>query len=175
MFVVVRRYLPGALAMTLLALPLQAEQPQQAPSFRLLRVVSGPRGTTVGNEFRLEQERTIFSRENDTQVVVQFQWDGVPGLHRLGARWRSPGGGASISEIEYNALGRAFGVAWTLPITPSMPLGTWSIEATIDGLPAGSSTFEIVGAGVVVPAPAPAPAPAARVPLQPSELFSRLD
>lgn len=148
--------------------------PAQAPaaSFRLIRVAAGPRGAEVGGEFKLEQERATFSRSSDTQVMIQFQWEGTPGLHRLGARWRSPTGGISISEIEYNAPGRVFGALWTLPITPSMSLGSWSIEATIDGLPSGAMTFEIVDASAPVPAPPPA---ASRRPLAPPDLFRRLD
>jgi hypothetical protein len=149
-----------------------AQAPAQAPSFTLIRVAAGPRGAETGGEFKLEQERATFSRSSDTQVVIQFQWQGTPGLHRLGARWRSPSGGLSISEIEYNAPSRTFGAVWTLPITPSMPLGAWAIEATIDGLPSGSLTFEIVDASAPVPAP---PRAATRTPLAAPELFRRLD
>jgi hypothetical protein len=153
-------------------LPSFAQAPAAASSFKLIRVAAGPRGADVGGDFRLEQERATFSRSSDTQVVIQFQWEGTPGLHRLGARWRSPTGGLSISEIEYNAPGRIFGAVWTLPITPSMPLGAWTIEATIDGLPSGSLTFEIVDASAPVPAPPPS---ATRRPLTAAELYRRLD
>lgn len=147
-----------------------AQQPEQPPSFKLNRVTAGPRGATVNGEFRLEQERTTFSRVNDTQVVIQFQWDGTPGPHRLGARWRSPTGGVSVSEIEYNAPGPVFGAVWTLPITPSMPLGAWSIESTIDGLPSGSFMFDVVDASTPVPTSAPA-----RLPLALPALYERLE
>ena len=147
---------------------IDAQEPPSPPvSFRIVRIAAGPRGSEVGGQFRLEQERITFNRSSDTQVVVYFQWDGAPGLHRMAGRWRSPAGGVAISEFEYNARDRLFGAYWTLPISPSTPLGTWSIEATIDGLPSGAFTFEVVDGDVPPPG-------VARRPLPPSELYRQL-
>jgi hypothetical protein len=48
-----------------------------------------------------------------------------------------------------------------------MPTGTWSIDATVDGAPCGSFSFEIVDSDA-------RPAAAARRPLSPAEIFGRL-
>ncbi len=158
--------LAGALSST--GALVHAQQPADPPAtFVVKRVAAGPRGSEAGGEFRLDQERTTFSRSSDTQVVVHFVWEGVPGPHRLGARWRSPTGGLAISEVEYTARDRRFGAYWTLPISPSMPLGTWVIEATIDGLPAGGLSFEIADGDVPPDTSKPRPSP--------PELFRRLD
>ena len=145
------------------------EQVQQPPaSFRVVRIVSGPRGSEAAGQFKLDEERTTFSRARDTQVIVSFQWEGAPGVHRLAARWTSPGGGlSSISEFEYTARERAFGAYWVLPISTSTPVGSWSIEATIDGLPSGMLKFDIVDSEA-------APAATGRRPLGPSELYDRI-
>jgi hypothetical protein len=146
-----------------------AQQPKEPlTSFQVVRIAAGPRGLEVGGQFRLEQERTTFNRSSDAQVVVHFQWDGTPGVHRLAARWRSPTDGVAISEVEYTARDRRFGAYWTLPISPSTPLGAWSIEATIDGLPSGALNFEITD--TEIPA-----APTSKTRPSPSELYRRLD
>jgi hypothetical protein len=73
----------------------------------------------------------------------------------------------SISEFEYVARDRLFGAYWSLPITPSSPVGTWTLEATVDGLPTGTLTFEISDIAVI-------PDSARRRPLAQSELFERV-
>jgi hypothetical protein len=50
----------------------------------------------------------------------------------------------SNSIIEYVAKDRRVGAYWRLPISPGMPLGTWCIQATVDGHPAGRFSFEII-------------------------------
>ena len=165
-----RRGLPVGLAL-LLSHPATAgamQGPQTAATIRLVRVAAGPRGTESGGEFRLDEERTTFSRTTDTQVVVSFRWEGSPGTHRMAARWRAPNGGVSISEFEYEARDRLFGAYWSLPITPSSPVGTWTLEATVDGLPTGTLTFEISDASAI-------PDSARRRPLAQSELFERVN
>jgi hypothetical protein len=144
------------------------QAPQASATIRLVRVAAGPRGTESGGEFRFDEERTTFSRTTDTQVVVSFRWEGASGTHRMAARWRAPNGGVSISEFEYQARQRLFGAYWSLPITPSSPVGTWTIEATVDGLPTGSLTFEISDNAVI-------PDSARRRPLAQSELFERVN
>jgi hypothetical protein len=117
------------------------------PAIEILRIASGPRGSEVSGEFKLDEERTSFNRSSDTQVVVSFQWQGAPGVHRFAGRWRSPRGDLSISEFEYTARERRFGAYWTLPISPSTPVGEWSLEATVDGVPAGKAVFQIADNG----------------------------
>lgn len=140
----------------------------QSPSLHVLRIVGGPAGKEVSGTFVLDEERSAFNRAVDREVIVHFQWEGVPGPHKLEARWRSPDGSyTSNSVVDYVAKSRRFGAYWTLTIGPSMQLGTWSIEAAVDGEPAGRFTFEITDANV-------APGAAPRRPLSEQELYDRL-
>jgi len=98
----------------------------------------------VNGTFALTSERSTFNRNDDREVIVLFEWDGVPGAHRLVAQWRSPDSAVtSNSAIDYVARAERFGAYWSLPLSASMSLGTWSIEATVDGVPAGRLTFEV--------------------------------
>jgi hypothetical protein len=145
----------------------QSSQAQTPATYRVVRIAAGPRGSTSGNEYRLEEERTTFSRARDTQAIVYFQWEGQPGSHRLSGRWQGPSGTSTTSEFEYRAESQRFGAYWTLPLSPSTPLGKWTVEATIDGLPCGSFTIEVVDADST-------PAAAPRRPLSQSEVYERL-
>ncbi len=129
----------------LLPVGLRAVLPQIAP-LHVLRIASGPTGSTTNDTFVLTEERSVFNREDDREIIVAFDWEGVPGPHRLVAEWRSQDGDVSSkSTIEYVAKGRRFGAFWRLPLSPTMPTGTWSIEATVDGQPGGRLTFEVTG------------------------------
>ncbi len=122
---------------------------QQLPSITVLRIAAGPGGSESHGAFVLSEERDVFSRTSDREVVVVFQWEDVPGRHVLTATWRSPDGGAtSASTIDYMAVDKRFGGVWRLPITPGMPLGRWSVDASVDGRPAGRYAFEITDATV---------------------------
>src|SRR5690606_4643738 len=124
-------------------------------------------GAESDGSFVFTEERSTFNRASDKDVVVLFQWEGTPGSHKLEARWRSPDGTfLSTSTIGYLARGRRFG-AWRIPLTPDTPAGTWTIEATVDGLPAGRLTFDITDSAV-------APGVKPRLPLSQPELYERL-
>ena len=141
---------------------------QQVPQLHVLRISAGPSGVEEKGAFRLTEERSVFSRTDDKEVIVYFQWEGVPGRHLLEAVWRSPDGSSSSkSTIDYTAKDRRFGAYWRFTITPDMRLGTWSIEATVDGQPAGRFTFEVTG----LPPPTAAPV---RRPLTQPELHALL-
>lgn len=117
--------------------------PAAAP-IHVLTIAAGPAGGVTNGTFALSSERSIFSRVDDREVIVYFTWEGVPGAHRLAAQWRSPDGAASAnSNVDYTASAARFGAYWSLPLQPTMTLGTWSIEATVDGVPAGRFTFEV--------------------------------
>ena len=91
----------------------------------------------------------------------------MPGPHKLVAQWRSVDGGATAtSAIDYNATDKRFGARWNIPVTPSMALGVWTIEVTMDGRPAGRHTFEIGDANVAV---------VTRRPLTHDEHYARLN
>jgi hypothetical protein len=147
--------------------PQSAATVAQAP-LNVLKITAGPAGAESNGTFALTEERTVFSRATDREVIVFFQWDGVPGAHKLVAQWRSPDGGlTSSSAIDYVAKDRRFGAYWRLSLSPAMPLGTWSIEATVDGQPGGRLTFDVRDekvTGVVV-----------KRPLTQAELYERLN
>lgn len=141
---------------------------QNPPPLHVLKIVAGPAGTETNGTFALTEERSTFSRTNDKEVIVLFQWDGVAGPHKLAARWRSPDGSfTSDSIIDYVAKERRFGAYWRIAIAPTMALGAWSIEATVDGQPGGRFTFEITDTNVQ-------PGIAPKRPLLQQELYERL-
>lgn len=132
------------------------EQTQSPP--HVLKISAGPSGAEAKGTFVLSEERSTFSRTTDREVIVVFQWEGVPGPHKLEARWRSPDGGfTSTSVIDYVASARRFGAYWSMAIAPTMQLGTWSIEATVDGQPSGRFSFEITDALVAAGVPSKRP------------------
>lgn len=143
---------------------------QSAPLLHVLKISAGPSGVEAKGNFKLTEERTTFSRTEHPEVIVLYQWEGVPGKHKLEAKWRSPDGGTSTSVIDYMARDRRFGAYWRMPITPGMALGTWSIEAMVDGEPGGRFTFDIIDA---TPPPAEPVKPAKRA-LTQQELYERL-
>lgn len=137
--------LPVLLAVLCLAPGLAPVLAAQTPApLHVLKISAGPAGTETKGVFVLTEERSTFSRATDREVIVFFHWEGVPGAHKLEARWRSPDGSfSSSSVIDYQAADRRFGAYWRIAITPTMQLGMWSIEATVDGQPGGRFTFEI--------------------------------
>lgn len=122
---------------------------QQIPPLTVLRIAAGPAGTEAQGAFVLSEERDVFSRASDREIVVVVHWEDVPGRHALGVTWRSPDGGTtSASTIDYIAAEKRFGSVWRLPVTPGMALGRWTMDATVDGRPAGRYSFEITDATV---------------------------
>ncbi len=165
------RHLLLVASLVCLQTPLAAVQAttgvQPAP-VHVLKISAGPAGKEADGAFVLSEERTIFGRDHDREAIVMFEWDGVPGPHKLVAQWRSPDGSlGSTSAIEYVAKSRRFGGYWRLPISPGMPVGTWSIETTVDGQPAGRFTIEIRGEPVV--------AALVKRPLAQADLYERLN
>lgn len=145
-------------------------RPHALPGQQLhvLKITSGPAGSEVNGAFVLSEERASFSRTDDKEVVVHFMWEGTPGPHKLVATWRSPDGAlSSSSAIDYVAKDRRFGAYWRFTLAPTLPTGTWAIEASVDGEPAGRYSFEITDA-----AP-PAGTPVKKVLAQP-ELYEAL-
>jgi hypothetical protein len=163
-----RLVLPLSVGLGLAGLEARIQQPAGVPTLQLLKISSGPAGAERDGVFELTEERAVFSRAEDKEVIVFFQWEGAPGPHKMSATWRSPDGASSTtSTIDYEARDRRFGAYWRLLLAPHTPLGTWSIEATVDGLPGGRYTFEVTDAG------AP-PAPPVKRILTQRELYERL-
>lgn len=155
--------------MLLLAVSLLLQQPQAAP-VTLLRAAVGPSGQVRNGDYVLDQERTTFDPASDKQVVVLFQWQGAPGLHRMIVTWQSPDGASSSTRpVEYVAQDRRFGGYWPLTLSATTAVGTWNVEATVDGAPAGRLTFTVGPlAGKAVPVK-----PARQI-LTQAQLFARL-
>lgn len=140
----------------------------QTVPVHVLKITGGPAGVERDGSFALTSERSVFNRTDDREVFVLFQWEGAPGAHKLVARWRSPDGRlTSNSEVDYVAKAQRFGAYWSLPLTPSMALGFWSIEATVDGLPAGQFSFELTDRSV--------PSAVTKPALTQTQLYDRLD
>jgi hypothetical protein len=147
-------------------------RPESSPvqaGLHVMKITSGPAGSEVNGTFVLSEERSTFSRINDKEVIVYFMWDGTAGPHKLVANWRSPDGSlSSSSAIEYVAKDRRFGAYWRLTLGPTLPTGTWSIEATVDGQPGGRYTFEVTDA-------TPPSGTPTKKPLPQSELYETLN
>ncbi|MEO5819905.1 MAG: hypothetical protein ABIT71_05325 [Vicinamibacteraceae bacterium] len=144
----------------------------QAAMYRVIRSTSGSKGRVAGQTFVIEDPRTVFRVPDDRQVIVHFEWDGPAGAHRLEGLWRNPDGRVStISDFEHTSRGGRFGAYWELALPTGAATGTWTLEARIDGQPAGSHRFEIVaGAGST----APVAATPTRAPLSGQELYRRI-
>jgi S1-C subfamily serine protease len=157
----------AALLACFLAGPHQAP-PAGPPPLTVLRIAAGPSGEVRNGDFVLDEERAQFDPARDKQVVVLFQWQGQPGVHRMTAQWRSPDGASSTtSPVQYEARDRRFGAFWPLSLSATTAPGTWTIEATVDGQPGGRFTFDVVAM------PGSGPAPAAKRLLSQADLFSR--
>jgi hypothetical protein len=86
------------------------------------------------------------------------------------AMWKSPDGASSTTPpVQYAAPGRRFGAFWPLTLSPATATGTWVVEATVDGQPAGRLTFEVGSGGGGA-----APSKATRQILTQPQLFARL-
>src|SRR5262245_2555280 len=94
-----------AVQVVALALALNIVVPaQQIAPVNVLKISSGPSGNETNGVFALTDERSVFNRTTDREVIVFFQWDHLPGPHKLVAQWRSADGGVTgSSSIDYNA------------------------------------------------------------------------
>lgn len=164
-----RRKLLASLTIAALAgITVGAQQRNPTPDLRLISAGVGPGGTVSDGRFVLSEERTAFSRVEDTELVVTFQWEGTPGVHRMIATWRGPDGTVSSSApIEYQAKDRRFGAYWRFSLSPTMATGSWFVDVTVDGQPAGRINFDVKGEAV--------PTVATKRVLTQSQLFDTLN
>jgi S1-C subfamily serine protease len=140
--------------------------PAGGARFRLVRSVSGSKGTPQGGIFAMEDPRSVFYIPNDHQVIVYMEWEGPTGKHHIEGFWRNPAGKITvISDFDYDAKDQKFGGYWILALSESMDTGGWILEAHVDGELAGSHAFQILS-GTRSP-----DSPPARPLLAPSELY----
>lgn len=116
----------------------------QAP--RLLKVLSGPSGKTVGDRFVLEEQRSRFLVPQDKSLIIYMEFEGSPGNHKISGIWKRPDGttGFVSSDIEMDSEGTLFNAFWTFYLNPAMQGGVWQFEALVDGVPVGAYPFEVV-------------------------------
>lgn len=116
----------------------------------------------------MEDPRTVFYIPEDHQVIVYMEWEGPPGKHHIEGFWKSPAGKTSaMTDFDYEAKVNKFGAFFTFTLSDTMALGSWSLEAHVDGEQAGSHAFEITAGN------RPADAIPARKMLTQSELYER--
>lgn len=136
--------------------------------FRVVRSVSGSKGSEYEGRFVMEDPRTTFYIPADEQIIVYFEWDGPLGPHHFEGLWKNPEGKAVvISDFSYEAKQKRFGGYWTLKLDPAITSGVWNLEAHIDGELAGAHSFQVVAA------PKPAETGPVRRVLAPSEVYAR--
>jgi len=137
-------------------------QDQPSPAqFRVVRVLCGSKGELHGNEYIMQEPKTVFHVPDDHQIVISFEWQGPPGSHHAVGNWRSPDGKIALtSDFDLNAQGTRYIGTWTLAIPASITPGLWALEVEVDGKSAGTQTFQIVSTQTP-PAPTTPPPPSA--------------
>lgn len=121
--------------------------PAEGPKFRLIRSVSGSKGTPQGSRFSMEDPRSVFYIPSDRQVIVYMEWDGPIGKHHLEGFWRNPAGKITVmNDFDYEAKATRFGAYWILALTEGADNGSWTLEAHIDGELAGTHAFQVLNA-----------------------------
>jgi len=119
----------------------------EGPKFRLVRSVSGSKGTPQGGRFSMEDPRSVFYIPSDRQVIVYMEWDGPIGKHHLEGFWRNPPGKVTVmNDFDYEAKTTRFGAYWILALTEGADNGNWTLEAHIDGELAGTHAFQVLNA-----------------------------
>jgi hypothetical protein len=138
------------------------------PRFRIVRSVSGSKGSQQLGRFMVEDPRSVFSVPQDRQVIVYFELEGPLGMHRMEGFWKNPSGKVvTISDFNYESQERRFSANWTLALSESAETGTWTLDVRIDGEYVGSFAFQIVANA------SPADLMSKKKLLSPSEMYQR--
>lgn len=139
------------------------------PSFKVIRSVSGSKGSQQGGRFVIDDPRSTFYMPQDKQVMVYFEWEGLLGKHHLEGYWKNPEGKTVvISDFDYDSKDKRFGGYWILTLTDGTAAGVWNLEARVDGEVTGTHSFQIV----TEPKPADAAAAGPQL-LSPAEIYKR--
>lgn len=139
------------------------------PAVRMIRSVSGTRGSEQAGRFVIEDPKNVFHLPDDKKVIVYFEWEGRPGSHHFEGQWKNPEGKTVVmSDFKFDTKDRRFAAYWELLLSEGMATGMWALEALLDGQPAGTHTFRIIQA------PGTAPVTDARRVRTPAELYQQL-
>lgn len=142
---------------SLLAQSMDSLSPPSGSPYRVTRSVSGATGHEENNKFVMDDAKSLFSSATDKKIIVYFEWEGPLGPHHFEGLWKSPEGKiVLISDFRYEAKTPHYSGYWTMLLSEGTPSGEWSLEARIDGEPAGSYNFVVTGS----PAPPSAAKPA---------------
>lgn len=140
-------------------------QPSTGSPYRVTRSMAGAAGHEEKGKLVMDDPRSQFQAGKDAKVIVYFEWEGPLGPHHFEGLWKSPEGKiVLLSDFRYEAKSPQYSGYWTMLLHEGTPSGEWSLEARIDGEPAGSLNFVITGSPV-------AHAPAAPQPLSLAELY----
>ncbi len=121
-------------------------------SFKVVRSVSGSRGSQQAGRFVIADPRTTFHIPADKQAIVYFDWDGPLGRHHFEGIWKGPDDKiAFTSNFDFEVKTRRFGAYWQFDFRPELRPGFWTLEAQIDGEAAGSHKIELVVSGNAAP------------------------
>jgi len=138
------------------------------PRFHLIRSVCGSKGSQRGDQYVIEDPRSVFYLPEDKQVIIYFEWEGPLGQHHLNGIWKNTEGKAVVlSDFDYEAKQKRFAGYWTLPLTDEMTPGMWALEAHVDGELAGTYNFQVT----LAPRPA---LPLSKPVLTPGEIYKLL-
>ena len=126
--------------------------------YRVVRSIAGAAGHEDNGKFVMDDPRSLFDAGKDTKVIVYFEWEGPLGPHHFEGLWKSPEGKiVLLSDFRYEAKTPHYSGYWTMLLSQGTPPGEWSLDARIDGEPAGTLSFVITGAPVPHGTPAPQP------------------
>jgi hypothetical protein len=138
------------------------------PATRMVRSVSGTRGSEQGGRFVIDDPKNVCHLPEDKKVIVYFEWEGPAGSHHFEGQWKNPEGKTVVmSDFKFDTKHRRFGAYWELLLGEGMATGMWALEALVDGQPAGTHTFRIIEA------PGSAPAAPVRRPLTAGEIYAK--
>jgi S1-C subfamily serine protease len=118
-------------------------------SYKLLRSLSGSKGSEQSGRFHISDPRGTFYLPADKNVIVYMEWEGPAGSHTFEAYWRNPSGKVTVvSDFKYDLppKEKRYAGYMELLLNPTMPTGVWSMEARIDGEVLGTHSFEVISA-----------------------------
>lgn len=143
-----------------------------ASPYRMIQASAGTKQVQRNGRVYFEDPRNEFRLGEDHKVVVEFQWVGPAGPHKLQGMWKDPSGQVVVvSSFDFAPNGSPFSAFFTLLVDDMAATGIWTIDATIDGQTAGSYSFQIVSAGATLSSRQPAP----RIPMTAADIYRQTE